>query len=331
MPGFKVIPSSQLPPRTFDIDNKRIVPAHRSAAPLHIQKNLREGWRKRIPLSELTPAKCASTNEDRDTRGDKKLFLDDDGGFIMREARKDKFADANLTSTEFITAGETLAIAVKEFFEPKVVGQKLYLQLLEHFQMIRHRADFETNFARYRSYHVEVERAFLEKANFSWAIWQDEIWGLVVERDRDRTLRASIAVTSSRGESSKKGSFRTHSPSRNSFRNSFRPPSPAAPIKDSDGFTLVGKKQFDGRCMYCGSGNHAGPKCLEPKGRWCVRDGRNRFVAPIPELQICWKYNSAGCDVPSNACRFRHACSLCGAGAKGPPSSGHSAQRCTKC
>ncbi|KAJ7108657.1 hypothetical protein C8R44DRAFT_294873 [Mycena epipterygia] len=331
MPGFKPNLSSQLPPRTFDIDNERVVSAHRNAVPLHIQKAMRESWRKQIPLSELTPAKCASSNEDRDTRGDKKVILDDDGGFIVREARRDKFADANLTPTEFITAGETLAYAVKEFFEPREIGQKLSRQLLVHFETIRRRADFEANFPRYKNYHVEVERAFLEKANFSWAIWQDDIWREVVEKDRDRVLRASIASAGARSESSKKSSFRNPSPSRNSFRNSFRPPSPAAPNKDSEGFTIVGKKPFDGRCMYCGSGNHVGPKCLEPKGRWCVRDARNRFVAPVPELQICWKYNSAGCDIPSNACRFRHACSLCGAGAKGPATSGHSAQKCTKC
>lgn len=170
----------------------------------------------------------------------------------------------------------------------------------------------------------------MEEADFDWSVWQGDIWNLVVEKDRDRLLRTGVGNSNTRGESAKRGSFRNHSPSRNSFRSPFQPPSPAAPIKDKDGFTPVGKKTSECRCMYCG-GNHASGKCLEPKGRWCVRDARNRFVAPIPELQICWRYNNAGCDFNSNTCKYRHACSLCGAGAKGPASSGHSAQKCTSC
>ncbi|KAJ7132016.1 hypothetical protein C8R44DRAFT_730770 [Mycena epipterygia] len=148
--------------------------------------------------------------------------LNEDSSFIIYEPCRAKFADADLTSTEFVTAREALADAIKHHFEPKDMGAMLSKQLLAHFITIRHCADFEANFAWYKAYHVEVKRVFLESSDFDWSEWQDKIWKEGVEKDRDRLLHTtSIATVNASGDSSKRNSFQTQSPS----CNSFRPPS----------------------------------------------------------------------------------------------------------
>jgi hypothetical protein len=53
---------------------QRILPVVNTAIPLHIETNIKGGWKRPFPMTDLTPAACASTNKVRDKKEDRQLI-----------------------------------------------------------------------------------------------------------------------------------------------------------------------------------------------------------------------------------------------------------------
>jgi hypothetical protein len=49
---------------------KRVLPVSTTATPKHVHLNMAGGWKKQIPMTDLTPAMCSLTNKTRDTKED---------------------------------------------------------------------------------------------------------------------------------------------------------------------------------------------------------------------------------------------------------------------
>ncbi|KAJ7198921.1 hypothetical protein C8J57DRAFT_1262090 [Mycena rebaudengoi] len=136
--------------RHLNLTQKRQISAHRTSVPWSIQNNLSEGLVRMIWLSDITPKKCDAARKGKDIKPAGKIVVGDDGTIETRIIREDGSADALLTSTEFITASDNLCNAIQRYLKPAKTGLLLASQLRQHFHVIRHRNDFESNFQRYR-------------------------------------------------------------------------------------------------------------------------------------------------------------------------------------
>jgi hypothetical protein len=106
---------------TATVFSQRILPAVNvnTAIPLHIETNIKGGWKRPFPMMDLTPAACTSTNKARDKKEDRHL-IQRNGKFVLAEGERDDLSgDKLMTATDFLLASKNLVEAVKCWYTPE--------------------------------------------------------------------------------------------------------------------------------------------------------------------------------------------------------------------
>ncbi|KAJ7786971.1 hypothetical protein B0H14DRAFT_3163548 [Mycena olivaceomarginata] len=121
---------------------QRILPAMNTAIPLHIETNIKGGWKQPFPMTDLTPAACASTNKARDKKEDRQL-IQRDGKFVLAEAECDDLSrDKVMSATDFLLASKNLVEAVKRWYTPESLRKSAGKNLKKHFKALFERDEF---------------------------------------------------------------------------------------------------------------------------------------------------------------------------------------------
>ncbi|KAJ7487786.1 hypothetical protein FB451DRAFT_1167277 [Mycena latifolia] len=120
--------------------------------PTSIRKNIADGIPRMIFLSELTPAKCAAAERERDVDTTVREFVINEKGHVAtRQAHTENAAgESSISPADFIIAGDTLGRAIKTYFPNKQQGRRIAAQLDTHLRSMRAEPDFTTHFPRYR-------------------------------------------------------------------------------------------------------------------------------------------------------------------------------------
>jgi hypothetical protein len=324
---------------TATVFTQRILPAVNTAIPLHIETNIKGGWKRPFPMTDLTPAACASTNKARDKKEDRQL-IQRDGKFVLAEGERDDLSgDKLMTATDFLLASKNLIEAVKRWYTPESLRKAAAKNLKKHFKVLFDRDEFRRpeKFPRIAMYNTEVLLAFVacDPANrFDVSTWQPDIWSDVVTKHQDEVAEArsrEIAMSFRAGGVAPQ----LQQPPRQFQQQQVRAGGQrgqGAGQNEGQG----GQGGNDGlRCMACGRRGHIHTRC-RGQGAWLIKPQGGRFwEAPERNIKCCFAFNSGGCPDPRRnrpgPCNFAHCCTLCGAGsgAAGCAPTGHSAQQCT--
>ncbi|KAJ7452637.1 hypothetical protein FB451DRAFT_694982 [Mycena latifolia] len=289
--------------------------------PTSIRKNIADGIPRMIFLSELTPAKCAAAERERDVDTTVREFVINEKGHVAtRQAHTENAAgESSISPADFIIAGDTLGRAIKTYFPNKQQGRRIAAQLDTHLRSMRAEPDFTTHFPRYRYYHNYVFRSFIQGKTEDMSVINPRLWAKALECHHDETITAGLQANAA---ASSRHSFRNNSPSRKqapAARQQQRQPR-ADDQQQSNGQMA--------KCIWCAE-RHGGGKCNAASAKWGIRSTRGGFCPPVKGIRPCFRYNNgAGCP-HGDTCRFQHFCTLCGAGAPGYASEAHDAQSCT--
>ncbi|KAJ7894920.1 hypothetical protein B0H14DRAFT_3640701 [Mycena olivaceomarginata] len=134
-----------------------------TAIPLHIETNIKGGWKRPFPMTDLTPAACVSTNKARDKKEDRQL-IQRDGKFVLAEGERDDLSgDKLMTATDFMLASKNLIEAVKRWYTPESLRKAAAKNLKKHFKVLFDRDEFRRpkKFPRIAMYNTEVLLAFV--------------------------------------------------------------------------------------------------------------------------------------------------------------------------
>jgi hypothetical protein len=155
------------------------------------------GWKKQIPMTDLTPAMCSSTNKMRDTKEDRHMVARN-GVIIWTETEQaDMSGDKHMGAAGFLLAADNLVKAVREFYVPHEQADILAGNLSLHFAALKARPEFVKPelFPRIAVYNTEILGAFVLAApddRFDVSDWQLEVWLYVGESARDDMVKSSF-------------------------------------------------------------------------------------------------------------------------------------------
>lgn len=265
--------------------------------PLVVQV-LRDGWKRHIPLTTLTNARCRSA-----------LFVDHLG---TKEAGGDKslsplFLDAanepSISFHDFTEAWPRLRSLIEKHLVLSPDRKAIADAFTAHFSSLTTRLDFAAKFPLYMAYDIHIRTEWVAApGSFSPAVFQKEIWERIVDKHRDR--RASMAVSRPVFPPQRAAFGRSNSYSSRggqSFRGRAPPRAPLQPVL----------------CYVCGDPSHSGRNCSLSSNGFLVK-GANGWRAP-GDVNVCFRFNGAFSACSSASCNFSHVCSRCG-------SADHSAQ-----
>lgn len=278
-----------------------------------------------IPLSAITSKACQDYL-DNARAGRKGELVVSTGGTIEVKAKTfDASRDAALTTNEYGDAASNLCTAMRLFFIPlgkTTTGTKLARKITKMFKKmfadLQGRPDFNEQFPVYREYTRFMVQFYIDNPgkNICINVFQDNVFNNIKATQLeakvaslDSLLAASAAQPAAKALASKSGhasSSRGKSQSQSTFRsNTGGAVTPVPPI----------------RCSYC-AGPHTSKNHEGDTGKYLTR-GAKGFVDAQGNL-YCMGFNGPnGCK--SKTCRYKHLCSLCGAG------NGKGAQHCSCC
>jgi hypothetical protein len=300
------------------------------------------GWKKPIPMTDLTPAMCSSTNKTRDTKEDRHMVARD-GAIIWTETEQaDMSGDKRMGTADFLLAADNLVKAVREFYVPREQADILADNLALHFAALKARPEFAKLelFPRIAAYNNEVLGTFVSAAptnRFDVSDWQLEVWLYVGESARDDLARSSFragGAATQNQQLQQRAQYQPVQQQQQQFQRGFAGGGGSgAPGTGSSGRGIPRPRI---RCYACGSRTHIFKDC-DGTPTWLtrLRAGQRFFEAPN-NIWPCFNSNSVGCPNPAkrNArpCNYIHCCTLCGAGSglPGSAAAGHSAQSCTQ-
>jgi hypothetical protein len=155
------------------------------------------GWKKQIPMTDLTPAMCSSTNKTRNTKEDRHMVARD-GAIVWTETEQaDMSGDKRMGAADFLLAVDNLVKAVREFYIPREQADILAGNLVLHFAALKARPEFTKPdlFPCIAAYNTEILGAFVSAApddHFDVSDWQLEVWLYVGEGARNDMVKNSF-------------------------------------------------------------------------------------------------------------------------------------------
>lgn len=265
---------------------QRILPAVNTAIPLHIETNIKGGWKRPFPMTDLTPAACASTNKARDKKEDRQL-IQRDGKFVLAEGERDDLSgDKLMTATDFMLASKNLVDAVKRWYTPESLRKSAGKNLKKHFKALFERDEFRRpdKFPRIAMYNTEVLLAFVacDPANrFDVSMWQPDIWSDVVIKHQDEVAEArSREIVSSFRAGGAAPQFQQQPKQYQQGRAGGQRTQGAGQIEGQGGQG----GNTGTRCMACGQCGHIHSRC-RGQGLWLTKPQGGRFWE-APERNI---------------------------------------------
>lgn len=306
--------------------------------PRTIVKILENGWDKPFPLTSITYRQCG-TAALAAPREDEALHLTADGLVEIRSTTIDSSLQSSISRSDFEEAYAILPGMLRRHLRtgPDVIGGPPAVLIGDafeaHFDNMRRRLDFSSNFKCYVEYDIRVRQRYQAARPdelFNPAFFQQRIWDDIMA-----THNYSLAISIPervRSELAAHARRRSRSPPRRSEseHRSFRRTSP---LRDSlsklSGTRFLGargpsfgrvpatRSGASARCIFCGHTGHRNRDCPTPLYLTKDKEGNwNRGG-----LLFCFSFNFIlGCSRSPSNCKFSHTCTLCG--------DGHSAQSC---
>jgi hypothetical protein len=312
---------------------KQVLPVSTTATPKHVHLNMAGGWKKQIPMTDLTPAMCSSTNKTRDTKEDRHMVARD-GAIVWTETEQaDMSGDKRMGAADLLLAADNLVKAVREFYVPREQADILAGNLVIHFAALKARPEFAKPdlFPRIAAYNTEILGAFVSAApddQFDVSGWQLEVWLYVGESARNDMVKSSFRAGGAAAQNQQlQQRALPQQPQQQQFQR-------GVAGSGGGGGAGAGAPRPRLRGYACGSRTHVFKDC-DGTPTWLTKRAGQRFFEAPNNIRPCWNANSVGCPNPAKQsvrpCNYSHCCTLCGTGSglPGSAAAGHSAQSCT--
>ncbi|KAJ7499528.1 hypothetical protein FB451DRAFT_1161997 [Mycena latifolia] len=168
--------------------------------PASIRKNIVDSIPRMISLLELTPAKCAAAERERDVDTTMREFVINEKGHVAtwQAHTKNAAGKSTISPADFIIAGDTLGRTIKTYFPNKQQGRHIAAQLDTHLCSMRAEPDFTTHSPRYCYYHSYIFRSFIQGKTEDMSVINPRLWAKALERHHDETITAGLQTSKPR-------------------------------------------------------------------------------------------------------------------------------------